>query len=69
MMVQTCATQFLSHSWHDEGRLKWAVLREWANKFAEEEGRQPTIWLGKARLGRTARTPPPSLAPPLLMTS
>ena len=38
---------FFSHSWHDAGALKWAVLSEWAAKFEETEGRPPTIWLDK----------------------
>ena len=38
---------FMSHSWSDDGKLKYAILREWGDEFEKREGRSPTIWLDK----------------------
>lgn len=38
---------FLSHSWRDNGNLKMRALRTWAQDFAAEHGRGPTLWLDK----------------------
>ena len=34
-----------SHSWHDDGGLKWRVLKAWATDFEKLHGREPTLWL------------------------
>ena len=40
---------FLSHSWHDPVKPKWAALRAWARKFEEaHKGHSPVLWLDKA---------------------
>jgi hypothetical protein len=39
---------FVSHSWSDNGEVKWTVLQEWCDAFAAEHGREPTLWLDKA---------------------
>eukprot|EP00966_Prymnesium_polylepis_P160363 3707431-Prymnesium_polylepis.1 len=39
---------FLSHSWSDDGKLKWLVLSEYATAFKAKHGRLPAIWLDKA---------------------
>ena len=38
---------FLSHSWRDEGHLKWARLCEWSYGFENKHGRLPSVWLDK----------------------
>ena len=38
---------FVSHSWHDSGEAKWAMLCRWAEHFEERHGREPLIWLDK----------------------
>jgi len=42
------ADAFVSHSWHDDGGLKWRVLKAWATDFEKLHGREPTLWLDKA---------------------
>mmetsp|Transcript_102402 Transcript_102402/g.293136 ORF Transcript_102402/g.293136 Transcript_102402/m.293136 type:complete len:667 (-) Transcript_102402:209-2209(-) len=39
---------FLSHSWSDDGEVKWRVLNIWATAFEAREGRKPKVWLDKA---------------------
>ena len=39
---------FMSHSWKDPGKPKWAAIRAWAKRFKSEQGRMPVIWLDKA---------------------
>lgn len=42
---------FLSHSWHDSGKMKWERLLEWrATKFS---GRNILLWLDKACIDQT----------------
>jgi hypothetical protein len=38
---------FISHSWHDSGPAKWALLTRWAHQFELAHGRQPVVWLDK----------------------
>ena len=38
---------FLSHSWRDNGDLKWEQLHVWCEKFREKNGRAPNLWLDK----------------------
>merc|ERR1719253_350626 len=45
---------FLSHSWHDDGAKKWKRLNECCTKFkAQNDGREPLIWLDKACIDQT----------------
>eukprot|EP00398_MALV-I-01_sp_L67-1_P000640 gene640-207_t len=39
---------FLSHSWHDNGKKKFAALKSWCEKFETKNGRHPRLWLDKA---------------------
>jgi len=39
---------FLSHSWSDDGKVKWRELNRWAGEFERREGRKPKVWLDKA---------------------
>ena len=36
---------FISHSWHDSGEQKWAMLSEWAAAFGQVSQRVPLLWL------------------------
>jgi hypothetical protein len=36
---------FVSHSWHDDPKEKWAALETWCNDFHAKHGRQPKLWL------------------------
>lgn len=38
---------FLSHSWHDDGRLKYEKLSDLAETFKRRMGRSPTFWIDK----------------------
>lgn len=38
---------FLSHSWHDDAQIKWAVLEAWCENFKLTHGREPTLWIDK----------------------
>lgn len=38
---------FWSHSWSDNGGLKWEAASEWAVTFNQREGRWPHLWLDK----------------------
>lgn len=38
---------FLSHSWHDDGAIKYAALQRFAADFVARYGREPTFWLDK----------------------
>lgn len=38
---------FVSHSWHDSGGAKWALLTRWAKGFLLVHGREPVVWLDK----------------------
>ena len=38
---------FLSHSWHDDPRDKWAKMAEVAHSFKGAHGRYPTFWIDK----------------------
>jgi len=44
---------FLSHSWSDDGVLKYAALKRWAAAFKRENGREPEVWLDKACIDQT----------------
>lgn len=44
---------FLSHSWHDCPVTKWEVLQDFAQKFFEQNGRYPSIWLDKVCIDQT----------------
>ena len=42
---------FISHSWRDDGAVKWASLQRWRADFKRSSsGREPTVWLDKACL-------------------
>lgn len=43
-----CCDSFVSHSWSDDGKEKFAALSEWAQRFVERHARTPTLWLDKA---------------------
>ena len=38
---------FVSHSWKDDGVLKWAALTRWCEEFELAYGRTPRFWLDK----------------------
>eukprot|EP00927_Polykrikos_kofoidii_P034609 TRINITY_DN29331_c0_g3_i1.p1 TRINITY_DN29331_c0_g3~~TRINITY_DN29331_c0_g3_i1.p1 ORF type:complete len:624 (+),score=69.98 TRINITY_DN29331_c0_g3_i1:118-1989(+) len=38
---------FYSHSWHDDGHVKWAALTSWCEGFQRKHGRSPRLWLDK----------------------
>jgi len=38
---------FMSHSWYDDAKIKWARLTEFVNDFIHKYGREPTFWLDK----------------------
>eukprot|EP00927_Polykrikos_kofoidii_P015268 TRINITY_DN16779_c0_g1_i1.p1 TRINITY_DN16779_c0_g1~~TRINITY_DN16779_c0_g1_i1.p1 ORF type:complete len:889 (-),score=103.54 TRINITY_DN16779_c0_g1_i1:230-2617(-) len=44
---------FFSHSWRDNGVLKWKALEAWCVAFAREHGRSPRLWLDKVCLRQT----------------
>ena len=35
----------MSHSWHDDGELKWKALKGWAKGFKRKHKREPLLWL------------------------
>lgn len=39
---------FMSHSWRDPGKPKFAALHKWAKGFQGRTGRHPKLWLDKA---------------------
>ena len=39
---------FLSHSWKDPAKPKWAAIRRWASTFHAKHNRMPVLWLDKA---------------------
>ena len=39
---------FISHSWSDNGKQKYAALKQWCQDFKSENGREPQLWLDKA---------------------
>lgn len=47
-------TLHLSHSWSDDGEVKYTALSHWAADFQQRRGREPVVWLDKA--GRTSAT-------------
>eukprot|EP00929_Paragymnodinium_shiwhaense_P069674 TRINITY_DN35140_c0_g1_i1.p1 TRINITY_DN35140_c0_g1~~TRINITY_DN35140_c0_g1_i1.p1 ORF type:complete len:297 (+),score=28.18 TRINITY_DN35140_c0_g1_i1:147-1037(+) len=44
---------FLSHSWHDDGELKWQALTEWCEAFRSVHGRSPRLWFDKVCINQT----------------
>lgn len=39
---------FMSHSWHDDPKKKWAALQEWRKRFKKtHQGQEPTLWIDK----------------------
>merc|ERR1712190_462216 len=44
---------FMSHSWHDNADLKWAVLEDFVNKYYSKRNRYPTFWLDKVCIDHT----------------
>eukprot|EP00929_Paragymnodinium_shiwhaense_P024975 TRINITY_DN15217_c0_g3_i1.p1 TRINITY_DN15217_c0_g3~~TRINITY_DN15217_c0_g3_i1.p1 ORF type:complete len:778 (+),score=48.94 TRINITY_DN15217_c0_g3_i1:203-2536(+) len=44
---------FLSHSWHDNGELKWEALTEWCEAFWLDFGRPPRLWFDKVCINQT----------------
>lgn len=38
---------FISHSWLDDPREKWAALQKWVGDFRAKFGREPRIWIDK----------------------
>merc|ERR1711937_185676 len=38
---------FLSHSWHDNGDLKWESLQAWRCQFRAAHRREPRLWIDK----------------------
>ena len=45
---------FMSHSWHDDGRLKFQKLQWLANGFLQKRSRSPTFWLDKVCIDQDA---------------
>lgn len=43
---------FVSHSWHDDGAVKWTALQRFADGFATEHGRPPLLWLDRISLNQ-----------------
>ena len=41
---------FLSHSWHDDGSVKWTAMKRFAESFASEHGRPPLLWFDRFSL-------------------
>ena len=39
---------FVSHSWDDDHKQRYAALARWAEDFRKAHGRSPVIWLDKA---------------------
>ena len=39
---------FVSHSWHDSSKGKWAALQQWAERDTAERGTAPLLWLDAA---------------------
>lgn len=42
-----CCDAFLSHSWHDNGELKWTALSSWVEDFKNAYQRSPRLWIDK----------------------
>ena len=38
---------FLSHSWNDDPKQKWAELQAWREEFKQMMGREPKLWVDK----------------------
>lgn len=39
---------FVSHSWHDDSKSKWAALQEWRAEFKlRNRGKEPKVWIDK----------------------
>ena len=36
---------FISHSWHDDGKIKLVQLTRWAKRLEDATGRMPFVWL------------------------
>ena len=45
--------RFLSHSWRDDAQLKWKEIWDWCERFREQNGRAPTLWLDKLCIDQT----------------
>ena len=42
------ADAFISHSWHDNPELKWAMLQKWRENFKRtHRGKEPKLWVDK----------------------
>ena len=39
---------FISHSWSDNGKQKYAALKQWCQDFKSKHKREPQLWLDKA---------------------
>ena len=39
---------FISHSWSDNGKQKYAALKQWCRDFKSKHKREPQLWLDKA---------------------
>merc|ERR1719223_1561610 len=44
---------FLSHSWRDDGNLKWNTISSWCEGFRQQHNRAPTLWLDKVCIQQT----------------
>ena len=43
---------FISHSWHDDGTLKFNALGSWVTAFEKDHRRTPIMWLDKASINQ-----------------
>jgi len=44
------ADAFLSHSWHDCPKAKWAAFQQWRAQFKAQNSREPEIWFDRVCL-------------------
>lgn len=44
---------FFSHSWHDDGKAKWAALCGWCEDFKKRHNRSPKLWFDKVCIDQT----------------
>jgi hypothetical protein len=44
----------MSHSWHDDGRIKFQKLQVFATRFLQKRNRHPTFWLDKVCIDQDA---------------
>eukprot|EP00927_Polykrikos_kofoidii_P014089 TRINITY_DN16144_c0_g1_i2.p1 TRINITY_DN16144_c0_g1~~TRINITY_DN16144_c0_g1_i2.p1 ORF type:complete len:547 (+),score=43.47 TRINITY_DN16144_c0_g1_i2:27-1643(+) len=45
---------FWSHSWRDDGTLKWDTMSRWCDDFRQQNGRAPVLWLDKTCIDQSS---------------